>query len=219
MKKRAFITGASSGIGRAVTKLLGEHDWDIVAPSHEELDLSDLKVVAAYAEQLKATGEHFDAFIHLAGIWHNDQEVLAGKPLSNFTAEQIGATMNVGVTSVMLLVSSLLPQMSEGTVVGISGTFESGAAGWLPYYASKRALEDFLVGLSEDAPTLKVYGVSPSDTATEAYAKFYPQYINESQPTQAVADLILQLLAGEHQYGSGDIVVVKQGQPRVAFHV
>jgi len=118
----------------------------------------------------------------------------------------------------MVLLAELLPHMDHGTVLGISGTFEDGASGWLPYYTSKRALEDFLMGLSQDTPNVKVYGISPSDTATTAYDKFYPEYANQSQPPEAVADLVLLLLHGDHQYKSGDIIELKRGHRRVAFH-
>jgi NAD(P)-dependent dehydrogenase (short-subunit alcohol dehydrogenase family) len=217
-KKTAFITGASSGIGKAVTDLLKVNDWEIIGPTRTELDLSDLAAVSTYAEKLKSQSSQIDAFIHLAGIWHDAHHVLAGKQLSEFTLEQISTTLNVTITSTMMLVAALLPRMREGTVIGDSGTFEDGGAGWLPYYTSKRALEDFLVGPSQDVPAVKVYGISLSDTATEAYAKFYPQYIDQSQPPQAVAALVLQLLTGDHPYTSGDIIVLKQSQPRVAFH-
>jgi NAD(P)-dependent dehydrogenase (short-subunit alcohol dehydrogenase family) len=216
MKKQAFLTGGSSGIGKAVAAVLKAHDWEVVAPSHTELNLSDLDAVTKYATQLQS--QHFDAFVHLAGIWHNATEALAGRQLSAFTAKQISDTMNVGVTSVMVLLATLLPQMDKGAVVGISGTFESGGAGWLPYFTSKRALEDFLVGLSQDMPAVKVYGVSPSDTATDVYAHFYPEYLAESQPPQVVAELVLKLLTGDHGYKSGDIVVIKNSQPHVGFH-
>ncbi len=215
---KVLITGASSGIGKSVSDLLRESGWEIVAPSHAELDLGDLEAVAAYGDQLKRQPGRYDAFIHLAGIWHDDHAVLAGKSVDAFAGAQIAETMNVGVTSAMILVAALAPGMDGGTVIGVSGTFESGGAGWLPYYTSKRALEDFLAGLSQDMPSLKVYGVSPSDTATEAYAKFYPQFICDSQSPESVASLIAQLLVPGHQYASGDIIVIKQGKPHTAFH-
>ena len=36
------------------------------------------------------------------------------------------------------------------SIINLSGTFESGGKGWLPYYVSKRALEDLTVGLSDE---------------------------------------------------------------------
>jgi len=53
-KKVAVITGASSGIGRAIVGALeSERGWEIITPSHAELDLNDLSLVAAYGSALK----------------------------------------------------------------------------------------------------------------------------------------------------------------------
>lgn len=120
--------------------------------------------------------------------------------------------MNVGVTSAMVLCNRLLPLMNGGTVVGISGTFTDGAAGWLPYYTCKRALEDFLVGLSQDTPGVKVFGISPADTATQPYKQFYPEYIDEAQSPDAIADLVSVLLSGNTSFASGDIIELRQGK-------
>src|SRR5205085_1434308 len=107
---------------------------------------------------------------------------------------RVASSINVALTSAMVLVAKLLPNMRNGTVIGISGTFADGAAGWLPYYVSKRALEDFLVGLSQDTTDCKVHGISPADTATSAFQRFYPQHYAEAQSVGLVAKLIEELL-------------------------
>lgn len=218
MAKTAFITGGSSGIGQAIVSDLKEKGWEVVAPTHAELDLSNLEAVSAYVKKLAAEAKQYDAFIDVAGIWHNQDKVLSGMKLAEFSPEQITSTVNVALTAAMLLVNKLLPKMQNGTIIGISGTFESGAAGWLPYYVSKRGLEDFLVGLSQDYSELKVYGISPSDTATSAYQKFFPEYYAESQSPEAVAKLINDLLDGSTGYKSGDIIELRQGERKVKFH-
>ena len=63
-------------------------------------------------------------------------------------------------------------------IINISGTFESGAKGWLPYYVSKKAIENLTVGLSQELrdKQIQVNCISPSDTLTESYQKFFPEY-------------------------------------------
>jgi NAD(P)-dependent dehydrogenase (short-subunit alcohol dehydrogenase family) len=217
-KKTVLITGASSGIGQAISQALRQDHWKIIEPSHTELDLSDPAGSNTYAKNLKSKISHLDSVIHIAGIWHDEHEVLADKQLSEFTSSQIIATMNVGLVSLMVMLANLLPIIKVGTIIGISGTFENGAAGWLAYYTSKRALEDFLVGLSQDYPKVRTFGISPSDTATPAYGKFYPQYIAESQSPEVVAALAVQLLSSDNEFQSGDIVEVKQAATRIGFH-
>ncbi|HSX02486.1 MAG TPA: SDR family oxidoreductase [Candidatus Saccharimonadia bacterium] len=217
-KRIAFVTGASSDIGRSIVRHLTETGWRVICPSHTELDLADLDAVAVYAENLKNNTDKVGVFVHVAGIWHDSDQVLADKPFATFKASQISEAMNVGVISAMILTCALLQNEQFSSVIGISGTFNSGAKGWLPYYASKRALEDFLLGLSQDQDALKVYGISPADTATKAYGKFYPEYMSEAQSPDSIAELALRLLEGDEKYVSGTIIEVRDGKPSEGFH-
>lgn len=220
MSKTAFITGGSSGIGMSICKELRSHGWEIIAPTHAELDLSNLEVVEKYATRLRGQGAPINAFIHSAGTRHNIHEALEDKELETFTAAQITEAMNVGLVSAMVLISGLLPIMRDGVVIGISGTFEDGGAGRLPYYTSKRGLEDFLIGLGqEDYASLRVYGISPADTATEAYKKYPPRNPVTSQTPEAVAEFVLELLGTEHHYANGGIFELWEGHIEAGAHV
>lgn len=161
-----------------------------------------------------------DALIHGAGIWHDANQALASRDLEDFSPTQIADTMNVGVTGFMIIAAVLLPRLAkDGVVIGVSGTFESGASGWLPYYTSKRALEDFLVGLAHDYPTgPRIFGVSPSDTATEAYHKFFPEDAATAQSPEAVADLVAKLADDELMYRSGEIIKIKVAKHASGYH-
>lgn len=217
-RKIALITGGSSSIGRAITLALEKKGWEVLNPAHKELNLSDLEAVSTYAESIKLEKSKIDALIHVAGIWHDSNQALADMPMGSFSTNQVVETMNVGVTAAMVLVNSLLPIMEHGTFIGVSGTFSDGAKGWLPYYVSKRALEDFILGLSEDAPELKAYGISPADTATDAFQKFYPDYVASAQPPEAVSELAMKLLEGQENYENGSIIKLRNGNASRSFH-
>lgn len=216
--KVAFLTGGSSGIGQAVVKQLEAGGWRVIAPSHQELDLADLEKVSKFVESSAFPANTIDAFVHVAGVWHEQDKALADTPLKDFSAKEIADTMNVGVTAPMLLINKLLAAGRCETIVGISGTFEDGGAGWLPYYTSKRALEDFLVGLAQDSKDIKVYGVSPADTATPAYKRFYPEYAASAQSPEAVAQLVLLLFVGQSNHPSGSIIELRDGEAKESFH-
>jgi NAD(P)-dependent dehydrogenase (short-subunit alcohol dehydrogenase family) len=90
----------------------------------------------------------------------------------------------------------------------------------LPYYTSKRALEDFLTGLAEDYKSgPRVYGISPSDTNTPAYATFFPDDAKDAQPPNSISVLVDHLISGESPYHSGDIIVVKHKKAAKGFHL
>lgn len=227
--KTAILTGASSGIGTAIADILTTQGWQVVGLIHNakpsaqlsktyQVDLSDLTATTQLGKILAKDFPRIDAIIHTAGIWHDEQQSLADKQLADFTPEQIIASMNVGITSAMVLCNALLPNMTNGTVIGVSGTFTDGGAGWLSYYTSKRALEDFLVGLSQDYKNLNVFGISPADTATTAYQKFYPEYAAEAQSPQAVADVVAKLLTQQTDFKSGGIIEVRDGEARKGYH-
>ena len=60
MRKSVLLTGRTGFIGKNIIEYLG-HDWDIVAPSHKELDLLNFSEVEAFL------GQHsFDFILHCA---------------------------------------------------------------------------------------------------------------------------------------------------------
>lgn len=226
-QKTALITGVSSGIGRAIRKNLEDSGWRVIGFSRHlpldelgyEVDLSMLDHVEPVATRAGEEYGPVDAFIYVAGVWHDGERVLAGKRLGEFKTSEITRTMNVGVTSAMVMTARLLPFMkNDGTLLYISGTFQDGGANWLPYYTSKRALEDFIEGLAQDQPGQRVYGVSPSDTATDSYKKFYPGQVSGAQPPESVATVCVDLINDKLGASTGTIVEVRDSKPGMGYH-
>jgi len=141
---------------------------------------------------------------------HSDKEVYAGKNFETFDDKVITDTYSVGFTAPTLIVHGLLPYMNaESHIINLSGTFENGGKGWIPYYASKKALEDLTYGLADELKEKKVYvnGVSPSDTATEEYTKWFPEYAEDAVSPEKIADLFLSILQSSR---TGTIQVIKK---------
>jgi len=114
-------------------------------------DLSNLLTINRFISSVNKLTKRVDVLINLAGIWHSQNEVYAGKDLEKFNQKVILDTFMVGTVAPTLLVHGLLPLMPAGSkIINISGTFESGAKGWLPYYVSKRAIEDLTIALAQE---------------------------------------------------------------------
>lgn len=227
MSKTALITGISSGIGQAIKQKLEQSGWKVVGISRHlplqsigyEADLSQLEFVEPVSTRAGEEHGPFDAFIHVAGVWHDENAVLAGKKLHEFSTKEIIKTMNVGITSAMVMSARLMPFMSpDSAMIYISGAFEDGGANWLPYYTSKRALEDFIVGLASDEEAIRVFGVSPGNTATESLKKFYPDSYASAQPPEIVASTCVDLIEGKLSSSSGMIVEVKNSSIGLGYH-
>jgi short-subunit dehydrogenase len=229
--KTAVITGASTGIVKAVAKLLSKNRYRVVLLSRTEeklkqvvseisqkggeaeyfvVDLSDINSIECFISSIKKKYEQIDAILNIAGVWHSEDEVFADTKFEEFDTKVLTDTYSVGFTAPSLLIHGLLPLMPENShIINLSGTFENGAKGWLPYYASKKALEDFTYGLAEELRdrNILVNGISPSDTATEEYAKWFPQYVNEAIPPEEIAEEFLRILKSNK---TGTIKVIKK---------
>lgn len=240
--KNAVVTGASTGIGRATSIAFAKAGYKVflVARSSDKLqqvadeisgnggsaevittDLSDISSINKLIDTIKTKADSISALANIAGIWHGKDEVYADVDFQNFDQQVILDTYTVGFTAPTLLVHGLLPLMQQGSrIVNLSGTFENGAKGWLPYYASKRAIEDLTVGLSQELADsgIKVNCVSPSDTATESYAKHFPQYMEDAIAPEKIADEIVKLCSEANQE-NGKVIIIKQGkEPFENFH-
>jgi len=169
----ALISGCSSGIGLATTRCLLQQGYRVVGISRRgrvaefdaeefiavELDLSASERVAARLGELLA--EHqFDCFIHAAGQGHFGS-------IEQFSVQQIRASIELNLTSALVICRALVPQMrrrGQGQIllIGSESARSAGRKGAL-YSAAKFGLRGFSQALREDcaADGIRVSLVNP----------------------------------------------------------
>ena len=238
-RKCVIVTAASTGIGRAIAIEFGKVGAIVclVARRIDELkktgkevekmggkaeicraDLSDLVSICNLVQLIKTKTDKVDILVNAAGIWHGKNEVYANKDFESFSKEVILDTYFVGLTAPTLLAHAFIPLMPRGSsIINLSGTFEDGGKGWIPYYVSKKAIEDLTIGLSQELKDkgIKVNCVSPSDTATEQYKMFFPKYAKDAQSPEVVAKFFLEISEKDI---TGKVYVVKKGKAEEGFH-
>lgn len=240
--KTTIVTGASTGIGRATSILLSKNGYSVylLARNKDKLEetkkliadqngqaevvVTDLSSVDSINEAIKSIKEKtqgIDLLVNIAGVWHGENDVYAGKDFEIFDQKVIMETYRVGILAPTLLAHAFIPLMKAGAkIINLSGTFEDGAKGWLPYYVSKRAIEDLTIALSQEleGKDIQVNCVSPSDTATEAYGKFFPQYMENAIKPEEIAEKILELASPVNKNTGRVIIMKKNEEPRNGFH-
>jgi len=241
--KTAIVTGASTGIGRAITIALASDGYKVVLVARTKnrleetqniieqkkgeseffiVDLSNIESINSFIARVKEDVIKVDVLVNVAGIWHGENEVFAGKDFETFTQQTILDTYNVGTIAPTLLAHAFIPVMDKGSrIINLSGTFENGAKGWLPYFVSKKAIEDLTIGLAEELKEkgILVNAISPSDTATEAYKKYFPQYILDAIDPDEIAKFAVYLCSSEADDITGKVFVLKKGEkPVEGYH-
>ncbi len=216
-KKIALITGGSSDIGIAIANRLKGDDYSIILTSRTKPENINPSFVFIPADLTKESDidelvnriEKVDVLVNAAAIWHSESEVFADTEYFDFNWETISSTMKVGILAPMKLIYSLKDKfVKDSNIINITGTFENGGKGWVPYFVSKKALEELTYALADDLKDrgIRVNAISPSDTATKAYAKFFPQYMNEAVNPSKIADMVIRMIKERR---NGKIEVVK----------
>jgi len=241
--KIVIITAASTGIGRETAIAFAKEGAKVllIARTKDRLletknliekeggkaeifvvDLSDLASINAFIDQIKKEYSTIDIVCNIAGIWHGKDTVYAEKDYDTFDQKVIIDTYMVGTIAPSLLVHGFIPLMPKGaSIMNLSGTFQSGGKGWLPYFVSKRAIEDLTVGLSDELKDkgISVNGISPSDVATEEYKKYFPQYVDEAIDPKEIAKFAVYLCSDNAKDITGKIFVLKKDkEPFETFH-
>jgi NAD(P)-dependent dehydrogenase (short-subunit alcohol dehydrogenase family) len=216
-----LITGASTGIGKAIVKRFHDAGYIVggVARRAElidkgaislKYDLSDAESINNLIKKVREVTKSVDVIVNVAGIWHGKNEVYAGKNLADFDQKVILDTFMVGTIAPTLLVHGLIDLMpKDSSIINISGTFENGAEGWLPYFVSKKGIEALTIGLSQELEKkgIRVNCISPSDVATEEYQKYFPDDALNALTPQEVAEVVVNMVDSEK---SGEILILKK---------
>lgn len=215
--RRALVTGASRGIGKAVALALADAGADIIAVARARSQgaLEDLD------DQIRAKGQSctlvpmdlkdFDAIDRLGGAiferW-GKLDILIGNagvlgtisPLGHIGVKDWAELMDVNVTANWRLIRSmdpLLKQSDAGRAIFVT----SGAAGkhkqhWGGYAVSKAALEELVLTYAAESKIsgVKVNMIDPGPIATHMRAKAVPGEDPASLPKPAdIAPLFVEL--------------------------
>jgi short-subunit dehydrogenase len=187
-KRRALITGASSGIGKATALAFAKAGIDValVSRSLEKLEavataakhtgveaksyVVDLASVGQVKDQIQAIADdgQIDILVNNAGIGYTG-------PLSETSLEDWQQVINLNITSVFQCTMGILPGMRDrgnGTIINIvSIAGKQAFANWGAYSVSKAGLMALSQTLAQEerAHGIRVTAICPGAVNTEIW--------------------------------------------------
>lgn len=196
---RAFVTGASRGVGRAVAEALAARGARVVAGASSPGSLAALR--ASFAERGWPLGEvagdlgdaaeagrmgrEAAAFLGRVDVLVNNAGVLGVRaPLADVPMDVWERAMAVNVTGTLALTQAVLPAMPDGSAI-INVT--SGAAGrptWGPYSIGKLAIDGITGMLRHELADRRIrcVAINPGPARTAMRAAAYPDEDSATVP-------------------------------------
>lgn len=231
-----LITGASQGIGRAVSKGLAEQGATVILLGktvkalesvYDEILASGGPTPAIYPLNLaNATPADYDQlsiqietqFGRLDGLLHNAAIFHALTPLIHYSLPVWYQVMQVNLNSAFLLTHALLPLLKRALDARILFTGaapdQEGKAYWGAYATSKSACEGLMRVLADEMEThtrVRVNMIKPGKVATRLRKKAYPADPKGEASwglPEALVPHYLYLMGPESAEVNGQIIVV-----------
>jgi NAD(P)-dependent dehydrogenase (short-subunit alcohol dehydrogenase family) len=206
----ALITGASQGLGRALTRALAGLGWSLIVDARGEAALTEAvaglpHVVAIPGDVTDA--EHRHVLAAAAGgfggldLLVNNASTLGPSPLPALCQYDLGTLRSVYETNVLAplaLIQALAAPLTaaSGVIVNVS----SDAAvepypGWGGYGSAKAALDQVTAVLGAEQPGLRYYALDPGDMRTAMHQAAFPgEDISDRPEPETVVPALLRLL-------------------------
>jgi NAD(P)-dependent dehydrogenase (short-subunit alcohol dehydrogenase family) len=222
----AIVTGASRGLGLALSRALAERGWRLVIDAREagplEAVAAELPDVVALAGDV-GDPDHRRALVDAAGeridLLVNNASLLGPSPqpaLADYPLDVLEAVYRVNVIAPLALVQLALPRLSDDARI-VNVTSDAAVEpyeGWGGYGSSKAALEQLTAILAAEHPARRVYAVDPGDMNTRMHQEAFPgeDISDRAAPEERVPGL-LALIEGDlasGRYAAGALM----GSPR-----
>jgi NAD(P)-dependent dehydrogenase (short-subunit alcohol dehydrogenase family) len=210
--KRALITGASRGLGRALADGLATAGYSLVIDARDAaaLGLAAAAIRAGGAEVIAVPGDVTDpahrAALHAAAggqldLLVNNAGTLGAAPLpalADYPLGELRAAFEANALAPVALVQLFLPALRErgGAVLNItSDAAVEPYSGWGGYGAVKAALEQASNVLAAEEPAIRVWWVDPGDMRTDMHQAAFPgQDISDRPLPESVVPALVRLV-------------------------
>ena len=210
----ALVTGASQGLGLALTRALAARGWTVVvdARSADTLwsatsDLGD-RVIAvpgdvadpAHRVALMAAVDGLGRLDLLV----NNASTLGASPLprlDSISLDTLRTTFEVNVVAPLALVQASLPRLRavRGRIINItSDAAVEGYETWGGYGSTKAALEQLTNVLATEEADVRIYRVDPGDMRTQMHQDAFPgEDISDRPEPEVSVPGLLALIEGD----------------------
>ena len=239
--KTALVTGASRGIGRAISLKLAEQGCnvaftDLVVNEQAEIVEGELKAFGVQAKAYASDASNFqksqdvvDEVIKDFGkidILVNNAGITKDTLLMRMSEEQWDLVININLKSVFNLTKAVQKYMLKqrsGSIVNISSVVGvSGNAGQANYSASKAGIIGFTKSVAKElgSRNIRCNAIAPGFIITEMTAKLSPEVVAEWQkeiPLQRggtpeeVANAVVFFGSEMSSYVTGQVMLVCGG--------
>ncbi|MGH2670760.1 MAG: SDR family NAD(P)-dependent oxidoreductase [bacterium] len=205
-----LITGASRGLGLALTQALSARAWDLVVDARDGAALSaavdGLGGVVAIPGDVTdpAHRDELTRAVRRLGridLVVNNASSLGPSPLpplERYPIAELEEVFRVNVLAPLTVVQLLMPELTaaRGIVVNVSSDAAVEAyPGWGGYGASKAALDQISRVLAEEGQTISVYAFDPGDMRTAMHQQAYPgEDISDRPEPETVVPAFLRLI-------------------------
>jgi NAD(P)-dependent dehydrogenase (short-subunit alcohol dehydrogenase family) len=185
-----IVTGASRGLGLALTRALSERGWRLVVDARDADELTRavaglagvVPVVGDVADRehrarlVEAAGEPIDLLVNNASTLGPPSPLRPLPALGDYGLEALRRVYEVNVVAPLALVQLALPRFGKGArIVNVSSDAAIEAyEGWGGYGSSKAALAHLTAVLGVENPGLRAYAVDPGDMRTRMQQDAFP---------------------------------------------
>lgn len=202
MAKTIFITGASSGLGKATAKLFQSKGWHVIAtmraPQHEKelTQLDNVTLMALDVTQPAAIRESIAQAIALRDIdvvFNNAGHGLSG-PLETYSDEQIAGLLNTNLLGVISVTKAFIPYFREKGAGLFINTSSMGGVTTFPfnsiYHAAKWGLEGFAESMHFELSKfgIGIKNILPGGIRTDYVGRSMAVGVNNTAPYQHILD-------------------------------
>jgi len=207
---KGIVTGASRGLGLALTQALSERGWQLVVDGRDadalERAVGGLEGVLAVPGNV-ADFDHRRRLVEAAGepldLLVNNASALGPTPLlplADFPLDELRRVYEINVVAPLALVQLALPRLGRGGAILnlISDAAVEPYETWGGYGSSKAALAQVSAILGAEHPELRVYAVDPGDMRTQMQQDAFPgEDISDRPPPEESVPGLLALIEGD----------------------
>lgn len=175
MKRVAIVTGASSGIGLAVSEMLQEHGWTVYGISRRGTGAEDVQQLAADVRDEASVAAAVDEVVKREGridLLVNNAGMGISGPVEFTKTEDAKRIMDINFMGQFICARTVLPYMrsqGSGRIVCTSSVAAPIAIPYQAFYsASKAAVNAMALALRNEVKSfgIQVCAVMPGDAST-----------------------------------------------------